>query len=443
MKPLILRRLPYNLTAHSGLALAGELLSRCAQINQVFDTAYPVRAGGVRTSDLLRSYVGLLCQGKSDFDAIERYRQDPCFARLLQVQSVPSAPTLRQRMDALGESGAIRQVDEANLRLLKRSRACISALPSGHVPCDIDVFTMDNSGTTKQGVGRTYAGVDGYAPIAAYLGIEGWCLALELRPGTQHSAKDTDETLQRLLPRIRSLTPAPILFRLDSGFDSRTLIRELAGLRQQQPCDWIVKWNPRGFDVAACLAGKQADPNADWVMCRPGKLQTTWIEATPDSHSPRRVMRLTERTIDKHGQRLLLPQIDIEGWWTSLDWDADAIICSYAEHGTHEQFHSEIKTDLDLERLPSGKFGTNDLVMALAMLSYNLLRHMGQGALLAPDAPPRHPAKRRRLKTVIQELILLAGRLTEHARQSALGLAHNTAAFSVFERYWRSILSLG
>ena len=26
----------------------------------------------------------------------------------------------------------------------------------------------------------------------------------------------------------------------------------------------------------------------------------------------------------------------------------------------HEQFHSEIKTDLDLERLPSGKFDTND-----------------------------------------------------------------------------------
>jgi hypothetical protein len=32
----------------------------------------------------------------------------------------------------------------------------------------------------------------------------------------------------------------------------------------------------------------------------------------------------------------------------------------YYDHGTSEQFHSEIKTDLDLERLPAGKFATND-----------------------------------------------------------------------------------
>ena len=46
----------------------------------------------------------------------------------------------------------------------------------------------------------------------------------------------------------------------------------------------------------------------------------------------------------------------------------------------HEQFgktpsqHSEFKTDLDLERLPSGKFDTNYLVCQLAALAMNLLR---------------------------------------------------------------------
>ena len=30
-------------------------------------------------------------------------------------------------------------------------------------------------------------------------------------------------------------------------------------------------------------------------------------------------------------------------------------------HGTSEQFHSEFKTDLDIEQLPSGKFATNAL----------------------------------------------------------------------------------
>jgi hypothetical protein len=30
-------------------------------------------------------------------------------------------------------------------------------------------------------------------------------------------------------------------------------------------------------------------------------------------------MRVIERSIDKHGQRLLIPEIEIEGWWTSAD----------------------------------------------------------------------------------------------------------------------------
>ena len=58
---------------------------------------------------------------------------------------------------------------------------------------------------------------------------------------------------------------------------------------------------------------------------------------------------------------MLVPEITLEGWTTSLpaEFSANDIISLYAGHGTHEQFHSEFKTDLDLTRLPSGKFDTN------------------------------------------------------------------------------------
>lgn len=39
------------------------------------------------------------------------------------------------------------------------------------------------------------------------------------------------------------------------------------------------------------------------------------------------------------------------------------MIALYQAHGTHQQFHSEFKTGLDLERLPSGKFDTYMLVL--------------------------------------------------------------------------------
>jgi len=89
-------------------------------------------------------------------------------------------------------------------------------------------------------------------------------------------------------------------------------------------------------------------------------------------------MRAVGRTIDRTGQRLLIPAIEIEGWWTTLDLPMKDVIRLYEDHGTSEQFHSEIKTDLDTERLPSGKFATNALILTLAGPSYNIRRFVGQ-----------------------------------------------------------------
>jgi len=109
----------------------------------------------------------------------------------------------------------------------------------------------------------------------------------------------------------------------------------------------------------------------------------------------RRVMRVTERTVSKKGQPLLLPEIEIEGWWTSLAVSDDEVISLYRGHGLCEQYHSEIMTDMDMERFPSGKFATNQLVMACAALVYNILRFIGQLSLVTSRGIVRHPAKRR------------------------------------------------
>ena len=84
--------------------------------------------------------------------------------------------------------------------------------------------------------------------------------------------------------------------------------------------------------------------------------------------------KVIERTIDKIGQILLIPDIEFETYYTSLPVPASTVISLYREHGTSEQFHSEIKTELDLERLPSGKFVTNDLVLHFGLFTYNLLQ---------------------------------------------------------------------
>nr|WP_240195113.1 hypothetical protein [Desulfobulbus rhabdoformis] len=86
------------------------------------------------------------------------------------------------------------------------------------------------------------------------------------------------------------------------------------------------------------------------------------------TYALKRIVRVTERTINKTGQFLLEPDITLEGWWTDLAMAAEDVIELYRQHATSEQFHSEFKNDLDLERLPSGKFATNALVMTLGLL---------------------------------------------------------------------------
>jgi hypothetical protein len=73
----------------------------------------------------------------------------------------------------------------------------------------------------------------------------------------------------------------------------------------------------------------------------------------------------------------------------------------------------------------------------LAALTMNILPLMGQAGLYGlygPDAPVRHEARRRRLKTVMQELVYRAGRLIEHRRRLILGLGANDRSAKAFTR---------
>ena len=201
MTDLILKQLPYDLSGQAGLALIGKYLKRI-NFNAQVDPAFPVR-GGIANSDILKSYLGLLCLGKNDFDAIEGQRNDSFFARALGLRAVPSSPTLRQRLDthATAWFDLVDGINAAVLGMKIDARPIdFGVLPCGYVPLDVDTFTMDNSGTTKELVGRTYAGVDGYCPLAAYLGTQGFCLELALRPGTQHSAARPNTTSSACCP---------------------------------------------------------------------------------------------------------------------------------------------------------------------------------------------------------------------------------------------------
>ena len=446
----VVKKLSYDLSSHGGLALVGRLFKRI-NLSAMIDPKYPVRAG-IANSDILKCYLGLLTLGKNDFEAVEGFRSQRFAHQALGLRAVPSSATLRQRFDAMGTewSELADQINRTVLGLrINGAHIDFGVLSTGHLPLDIDTFVMDQSETAKEGVSYTYAGVQGYCPIALYLGTRGYCLELDLREGSQHSALESEYNIERALGTASAVSAAPLLLRADSGFCSQHLIARTLeqAARLERQVDLLIKWNPRTTPVEQIAALRCADTATVWTQLRAGKRECLWQEALPAievtnkegvmaHRSLRRIYRLTERTIDKKGNALLLPEYVLEGWTTTLGPEItdEQVIALYRDHATHEQFHAEFKTDMDLNRLPSGKFATNHLVCSLAAVAMNLLRLVGQHTLHESDSPMRKTALRRRIKTVMQEMMYKAVRIISHARGWVLGISGSDSGFAVFER---------
>ena len=377
----------------SGLAVVGALFGKSDFIKKLnrMDVTSNRSQHQIKNGDIVLTYLGMLCMGKPYFEAVHEMDDDKDFYK--------------------------------------------TALANGLVPVDIDVTPMDNSKSKKEGVSRTYKGFDGYAPMMAYIGTEGYAINFELREGKQHCQKGTVEFLQETIKLCHKLTDKPLLIRLDSGNDSIDNVAVLMdtgcffiikrNLRRESTDDWFEMAKQYFQNVNSPRDGKTVYIGSDW--------KTVTSKQFNKEFTLRTGYEITERTIDKYGQFNLVPDVEVETWWTNLGDPDEEIIRLYHAHGECEQFHSEVKTDMDLERLPSGKFATNALILELGMIAYNILRMIGQGTIGGRAPRQKRDVKHHRLRTVISNLIMMAGHVTMHARQLIIGLGKSNV--------WRHIFS--
>jgi hypothetical protein len=413
-----IRQTQERLIAPSGLMLVGALIKRTA-LSQRINRLEASKGVKHQNANCVIPYVGLLCQGKTEYEDIRELQEDARFyCQALHITSIPSSETVRQRMDSIGfDIAATTMVMEESVNMLKSTSMKPSPTFTGHVPLDVDVSVHDNSHTNKEGVERTYKGVDGYAPIYAYIGEEGYICNVELREGSSHSqCEGTVEYLKDTLVLAKSLTNERLLVRMDSGNDALDNIK----LFISEQTDYLIKRNIRAESKDEWL--ETAKLNGTSAQPRDGKtVYTGSVYRDRGLDEPIRIVyEVTERTMAANGQLYIIPDIEVNTWWTSLTHSESDIIRSYKDHATCEQFHSEIKSDIGLERFPSGKFDTNAAILKLAALSYNILRIIGQNALHGVDKLTRHDVKRLRAKTVIQRLMFIAGHVIQHARQTII-----------------------
>ena len=177
---------------------------------------------------------------------------------------------------------------------------------------------------------------------------------------------NTPAFLKQTLKLSYQLTDKQLLIRMDAGNDAA----ENLGILIEDGSWFIVKRNLRRGESKDEWISKVRECCKDIRHPRDGKtvyIGSSWkdVEYTDSEETTKTItMRIgyeiIGRTMDKNGQYLMIPDIECNTIWTNLGWSDDDIINGYHAHGECEQFHSEIKTDMDVERLPSGKFDKNE-----------------------------------------------------------------------------------
>lgn len=444
-----------DLTGKAGITLIGAALERFTTFRKDINSAYKKQKHGIPCGDIATVYIAALTTGKSDFEAVRQFASSSFYEQALNVKQVPSPETARQHLDVLATT-CLSITHQASLDLIRNSGCPISRNSFGYTVLDIDPSPHDNSRTHKEGVSYTYKGMDGYTPNYAYLGEEGWCIGAELRPGSQNGQKDSPAFFRQAIHDSRSLGAKSLLIRTDSGFDAA----ENYVLAKEENVDILVKQNFRQDPIDCWKIKAIFQPDYKWIKLYEGcdvmyfeeTTSKQWSKPRPDGNGSekvtvelRHVIRVKRlRTwIEKteNGPQPLIPFIDnyqVDGWWTTLSKESPCqVVELYEAHGTSEQFHSELKGELDLERLPSGKFATNALVLAMGVLAYNLLKTL---SLIGDDAfSHRAPAKRRRMKTIIQELILLPARICRSGHRLILDLGGFSQIGKAFRRLYNRL----
>lgn len=434
---------------NTGLVLVNNIMESTNFKQKINNKNYlKVQSREITNKDIFMSYIGILAQGRTEFERADEYRNNQYFKQALDIEKSPSCSILRQRFNAIGEiesnlKDMKKLIDETNVEILQTKNVELTPCYQKCVPLDIDVTPMDNSGSKKEGVSYTYKKVEGFAPIMAYIGTEGYLMRSELREGKAHGqCAKTICFLKETIDLAKQTTKEPLLVRTDCAHDCSDNVllfteKEVEFLMKKKN---IVADKPEFYFHEAQEKGrkKETREGKERYLYSYEKIYVCKKEEGASINIPVRiVVDAIRRTSKPDGQILLMPEYECKRYVTSLqEASEEEIIELYHLHATSEQFHSEIKTDMDIERLPSGKFSTNEIVLGLGGMVYNILRLIGQ-INCKLETSKKRVIERKRIKTVIKDMIMLASKLVKHARKEVIKIYKEDYQIEIFRKVYK------
>jgi len=139
-----------------GLSLISDLIK--TNSIRTFSPFAKTRFDRIKDSDIILSYIALLCQGRTAYADIERIKNSKFVRKIMGIHRIPSQELLRQRIDALAlNKDIVEELFQYNEEFLKKCTFVPTELPKGEkcIVLDIDVSPFDNSRSKKENVSCT------------------------------------------------------------------------------------------------------------------------------------------------------------------------------------------------------------------------------------------------------------------------------------------------
>ena len=427
-----------RLTSFAGLVLFQALFSRLGLKEQLTGCFRHLKVSPIFGHGLtvLLLIVHLLL-GYRRLQEMRYYQDDPMVRRLLGLQRLPDVATVSRTLAGMDAQSVDR------LRRLNRQQVLrrLGSLNLARITLDFDGSVLSTgrfAEGTAVGFNRKKKGQRSYYPLFCTLAQTGQVFDVWHRPGNVHDSNGAQDFILACIREIRSISPrATVEVRMDSAFFSDAIV----GVLDAEGVEFTISVPFERFtDLKSMIEGRRR-----WrqINDRCGFFESRWNPKSWGAKQRFVFIRTRNRTQYKEPVQLdlFIPYeygYDFKVIVTNKRINARKLLAYHNGRGAQEGIFAELKSQTQMDYIPTRRQAGNQVFVLSAMLAHNLNREMQMMA----DTQQRHTTEKRaplwrfeQLGTLRRKLIQRAGRLTKPQRALTLTMSANPAVKSELLHY--------
>ena len=427
-----------QLTSFAGLVLFQSLFQHLAlkvQLGRCFRhlKVSPIYGHGLVVMILI---VHLLL-GYRRLQDMRYYQDDPMVQRLLGLERLPDVATVSRTLASMDKGS----VDK--LRRLNRQQVLqrVGALKLARITLDFDGSVLSTGRFTEGtavGFNRKKKGQRSYYPLFCTLAQSGQVLDVWHRPGNVHDSNGAEVFILDCIREIRGILPRAVIeVRMDSAFFSDAII----GMLNAQRVEFTISVPFERFTELKGLV----EERKRWRYLSDGCdfFESCWKPKSWKGKQRFLFIRTRNRKQYKGPVQLdlFIPYEyghDFKVIVTNKVIGARKVLAYHNGRGAQEGVFAELKSQTQMDYIPTKRQAGNQVFVLAAMLAHNLNREMQ----MITTMQARQTTERRaplwqftRLGTLRRKLIQRAGRLTRPQGKLTLTMNANPAVRSELLHY--------